>query len=162
MPPAKQTKQLEPLKEPTLDTAKLIRELAKHLADPLEEDIKARHPLTAKKPLVLLVDKITEARLELAVSASIDTEKFFRLYEAGKVSRADLLACMSIGKEKAEKLIDPKLLEKLVIPGTPKPKLTITRRKGTTFDLASALVALERTAKSCRATPATKPARKAS
>lgn len=124
-----------------IDTIMMVEELVKFLVKPIRDAIKERHQVSESTPIIILSGDVAEAKIEEQPAYAIDAGKFFALYESGQLSRKEFLACITIGKAEAKRYLGEKRLDEITVEDGKSQKMTISRKKGTTFNLSAALKA---------------------
>ena len=83
-----------------------------------------------------------EGKLAGSTKRTVDVAKFYKLFKNGGMSEKDFLASISVSATDAEKVLHPKVLDKITNcePGT--PSLTVVRKKGVEIRLVDALEGL--------------------
>jgi len=73
-------------------------------------------------------------------SEKIDPVKWFRLFEAGKISRAAFLECLSVQREAAKEYLSVREIDR-ISTAAPQPTLSlkVTRKKGVEILLVDAV-----------------------
>jgi hypothetical protein len=117
-----------------------VNELVSQFANPLKAKVK--EDLT-KKRIDRAAGDAFECLLVPGSTASIDAEKFLLKWESGKITRAQFLAAISVGKEAALCCLSKDELARI---STSKPKasaLNVTKIKGVEVTLVEAVRAIE-------------------
>ena len=128
-----------------IDQLGFVAELDKSFADPLRDKVK--EDLIAKSIERAAGDSF-EGLIVKSDSYTVDAAKFLDLYEAGFISRAQLISAIKVNRTPAQQFLSLEKLASisLVTPAT--PQLRVSRIKGVEVKL---ITAVERIAKAVAA-----------
>jgi len=128
----------EAVRDRRIDWLGAVKELAKYFDEQVKPKVKAT--LVGKKAARAVGDFFESILVPGQPVASIDPAKFLRLYEQGKIKKADFVAALTVNKTAAAKVLSGKEIDAISLPGKPRDdSLTVTRRKGVEFDLVKAI-----------------------
>jgi hypothetical protein len=119
-----------------VDHLGFVNELTKHFADPLKQQIKLR---MNERKLDLAEGDFFEGLLVRGESSSIDPAKYLKLFEKGRITRADFLSALSIKRTAATVFLSEKEVDAISDATPATPQLRVSRRKGVEIKLVDAV-----------------------
>jgi hypothetical protein len=119
-----------------VDHLGFVGELADEFAKPLRDRVKTD---LEERGTPRVSGDAFQGLLVMVRSSWIDADKFLRLYERKKMSRAQFLAAISVKKEPALQVLSGQDLAAITSEGNATPSLRVTRIKGVEVSLIEAV-----------------------
>jgi len=119
-----------------VDRICLVEELGNLWTDPMKKQVRED---MAAEGLELVSGDLAEGALATPNSSTVDVEKFFRMYNDGKISRKDFLASIKVSISEAKKLMSAADFAKIITVEKGNPRLSIVRKKGIDLTLAECI-----------------------
>ena len=119
-----------------LDLIGYVAELQDRFADPLRDKVKSE--LIAARETNAAADAF-EALIVEGVKTDIDAAKFLKLYEAGKMTRAQFVEAISVRKGPALKVLSGVELGKISTESPIVPQMRVSRIKAVEVGLVDAV-----------------------
>jgi hypothetical protein len=119
-----------------VDQVGFVAELVKHHADHRKSEVKCS---MLEKGLDRVAGDFFAGHLVTSSSAEIDVAKFFKLFEQEKLSKKDLLACISVSRASASKALGQDAIARLLVEKPPVHQLRVERVKGVEVSLVDAV-----------------------
>ena len=117
-----------------IDRIGFVSELGKQFADPLRLAVRDAHEVGAR-----LQGDCFEGLLYESGSAEVDSGKFLKLLEQGKISRDQYLAAVAVSVTEARRILDEKTFDRVAVVGELRKALKISRLKGVSIELIMAV-----------------------
>lgn len=132
-------KERKTCRDTRVDHIGFVKELGKHFADPINDAIKAR---LGSEKIDLAEGDLFQGLYLPGHRSALVADKFLRLYDAGKITRAQFLSILSIKRDPAKKFLCEDQLDAMSISLPDAPSLTVTRKQGVELALVDVIKAL--------------------
>lgn len=132
-------KERKTCRDTRVDHIGFVKELDKHFASPINDVVKAK---LGSEGIDLAVGDFFQGLYLPGYRRMIDPDRFLRLYDKGKITRAQLVSVMTINRKTASEFLSGNALDDLSVPLPDAPSLTITRKKNVELPLVEVIKAL--------------------
>lgn len=123
-----------------VDQIGFVDELQKLFADPLKEAVKAKHAAGDR-----LEGDFFTGRIDAASKTTVNAAKWFKLFNDGKISRAQFLDAITVSTTDAKRVLGETEFDKVSTTIAGANRLTVARKKDVELGLVRAVQSLHQT-----------------